>query len=282
MFHHPTRAGTRGGQGLFKWEDVKEDKYRENYLGHSLNAPVGRWQKNKDLLWYGREAEKTQTREDKIASELEEIRANEAEALAEALGYAGPKRRRTDGNAVSKQEIQSLVKKDFADDEETAVVNVEEMKGLGFQSAKSRIAAIGIQAVKEIDEGDGDHIMQRESGVPQKETAMSSGVTGNANPSHKPKKEKKAKKEKDKKKHKKKHKKEKERIHESSDDEGDTRVRETREQKVGADHAVQQWGAIGTAAAAGIGHMVVTMLTEEEGVHLHHHGMIITVRIVRR
>jgi hypothetical protein len=29
----------------FDWKDVKEDKHRENYLGHSLMAPVGRWQK---------------------------------------------------------------------------------------------------------------------------------------------------------------------------------------------------------------------------------------------
>lgn len=30
----------------FKWNDVKTDKFRENYLGHSLLAPVGRWQKS--------------------------------------------------------------------------------------------------------------------------------------------------------------------------------------------------------------------------------------------
>lgn len=29
----------------FKWDDVKNDKYRENYLGHSVHAAVGRWQK---------------------------------------------------------------------------------------------------------------------------------------------------------------------------------------------------------------------------------------------
>lgn len=29
----------------FKWDDVKVDKHRENYLGHSIKAPVGRWQK---------------------------------------------------------------------------------------------------------------------------------------------------------------------------------------------------------------------------------------------
>lgn len=31
----------------FKWDDVKVDKHRENYLGHSVKAPVGRWQKGK-------------------------------------------------------------------------------------------------------------------------------------------------------------------------------------------------------------------------------------------
>lgn len=40
-------VGTRGGKDQFSWEDVKNDKHRENYLGHSLMAPVGRWQKGK-------------------------------------------------------------------------------------------------------------------------------------------------------------------------------------------------------------------------------------------
>lgn len=29
---------SRGGRAEFKWDDVKEDKDRENYLGHSLMA----------------------------------------------------------------------------------------------------------------------------------------------------------------------------------------------------------------------------------------------------
>lgn len=40
-------GGCRGGHDQFKWEDVKADAYRENYLGHSVNAPVGRWQKGR-------------------------------------------------------------------------------------------------------------------------------------------------------------------------------------------------------------------------------------------
>lgn len=34
----------------FSWEDVKGDKYRENYLGHSVKASVGRWQKGKAMF----------------------------------------------------------------------------------------------------------------------------------------------------------------------------------------------------------------------------------------
>lgn len=40
---HYRDGGTRGGRDRFKWEDVKTDTYRENYIGHSLKAPVGKW-----------------------------------------------------------------------------------------------------------------------------------------------------------------------------------------------------------------------------------------------
>ena len=94
----PIRGGTRGGQAEFKWSDVSADKDREvrsphvraesangsaqNYLGHSINAPTGRWQKNKDIHWYNREVKQTDAeRED----EIRRIKEQEAEALAAAL-----------------------------------------------------------------------------------------------------------------------------------------------------------------------------------------------------
>lgn len=54
----------------------------KNYLGHSINAPTGRWQKNKDVHWYQRD--KNQAEEER-REELRRIKEAEAEALAAAL-----------------------------------------------------------------------------------------------------------------------------------------------------------------------------------------------------
>ncbi|KAI6033234.1 kinase phosphorylation protein-domain-containing protein [Pisolithus orientalis] len=83
----PVRGGTRGGQAQFKWSDVAADKDREHYLGHSINAPTGRWQKNKDIHWYGREESQTQAERDE---EIRKVKEAEAEALAVALYVLPP------------------------------------------------------------------------------------------------------------------------------------------------------------------------------------------------
>ncbi|KAJ3848651.1 kinase phosphorylation protein-domain-containing protein [Lentinula lateritia] len=80
----PIRGGTRGGQGDFKWSDVSADKDRENYLGHSINAPTGRWQKNKDVHWYSRDLKDSEA--ERLA-EIRKIKEAEADALAVALGF---------------------------------------------------------------------------------------------------------------------------------------------------------------------------------------------------
>ncbi|KAF9533724.1 kinase phosphorylation domain-containing protein [Crepidotus variabilis] len=78
----PVRGGTRGGQAEFKWSDVSADKDREHYLGHSINAPTGRWQKNKDVHWYNRDANGTDAERDE---EIRKVKELEAQALAAVL-----------------------------------------------------------------------------------------------------------------------------------------------------------------------------------------------------
>jgi hypothetical protein len=80
----PVRGGTRGGQAEFKWSDVAADKDREHYLGHSINAPAGRWQKNKDIHWYNRDQKLTDSQREEEVRKIKEL---EADALAAALGF---------------------------------------------------------------------------------------------------------------------------------------------------------------------------------------------------
>lgn len=54
----------------------------QHYLGHSINAPTGRWQKNKDVHWYNRDKVDTEAER---AEEIRKVKEAEAEALSIAL-----------------------------------------------------------------------------------------------------------------------------------------------------------------------------------------------------
>ncbi|KAI1332077.1 hypothetical protein F5Y16DRAFT_358460 [Xylariaceae sp. FL0255] len=101
------KTGSRGGVN-FNWEDVASSAHRENYLGHSLKAPVGRWQQGRDLNWYAKadatDSSSNETAEEKAArqrkEELKKIKEAEEDALARALGLPVAPRNVSGANAV--------------------------------------------------------------------------------------------------------------------------------------------------------------------------------------
>ncbi|KAL5976346.1 hypothetical protein ACLOJK_020677 [Asimina triloba] len=133
--YHPTRGGVRGGRDQFKWDDVKVDKHRENYLGHSVKAPVGRWQKGKDLFWYARD-KKSEKDTEAAKEEIRMIKEQEEQAMREALGLAPKSAARAQGSRLDKHEFQELVKRgSTADDLGAGHAEAARVQGLGFSRA---------------------------------------------------------------------------------------------------------------------------------------------------
>lgn len=116
MYQSSSRGGTRGGRTSFKWDSLKTDKYREFYLGHSLNVPVGRWQKDKNLQWYSEKKNDNTapSHEEDVASEIKKMKELEMEAFASILSNKYNVRDKK--NVVSKDEIKEILKSDVVTD----------------------------------------------------------------------------------------------------------------------------------------------------------------------
>ncbi|KAK8631835.1 hypothetical protein V6N13_028612 [Hibiscus sabdariffa] len=131
--YHPTRGGVRGGRDQFSWDDVKVDKHRENYIGHSLKAPIGRWQKGKDLHWYTRDKNSKGSDADALKDEIRRVKEEEEQAMREALGLAPKRSTQPQGNRLDKHELSELVKRgSTAEDLGAGHAEAARVDGLGF------------------------------------------------------------------------------------------------------------------------------------------------------
>mmetsp|Transcript_11140 Transcript_11140/g.33411 ORF Transcript_11140/g.33411 Transcript_11140/m.33411 type:complete len:413 (+) Transcript_11140:151-1389(+) len=133
LYNGPARGGNRGGKDQFNWEDVKNAPDREYYLGHSVKASAGRWQKGKDILWYTRE--KKDDQEQRLRDELQAIKEREEDLMLEAMGMK-PKVRAAPKAAPTGQELELLMRKargeGQADEEGPPEPSADAMPGLGF------------------------------------------------------------------------------------------------------------------------------------------------------
>eukprot|EP00210_Caulerpa_lentillifera_P000830 g803.t1 len=172
MYDGPIREGSRGGRDQFSWESVKGDKDREFYLGHSVKALVGHWQKNKDPYWYAKHKSKSEA---KLAEEIKAVKQKEEELMLEALGIkkASNKKQTADfGNKLQKYEVDELLKRRERDDGEQPETDELGPRTLGFRRTAAPLVAGETHEVLEgiglSNEAPTNHPLKRHDAPPEK------------------------------------------------------------------------------------------------------------------
>ena len=166
------RGGTRGGKDQFNWDDVKGDKDREYYLGHSLKASVGRWQRGKDILWYTREKEKDggaqMSDADRAKAEIAAIKAAEEQSMAEALGLKPRTEHHVTHATLEKHEMDELLRRGTTKDERTDDVDAARVKGLGVQGIAGQHGGAGREIMEGVGLSDDEEDERRRAAIGQK------------------------------------------------------------------------------------------------------------------
>ncbi|OKL63105.1 hypothetical protein UA08_01396 [Talaromyces atroroseus] len=144
------KEGSRGGRDSFKWSDVKESSHRENYLGHSLMAPVGRWQQGRDLNWYAKNKDGDSQQHERN-EELRRIKEAEQDAMARALGLpVAPRSSNANMTPLGGNEVRKAIQESTdADDKDEAGrgIGFGSYGGLAMDDAEGdTLAAIGIDS----------------------------------------------------------------------------------------------------------------------------------------
>jgi Multiple myeloma tumor-associated len=122
---------------------VQADKDREYYLGHSVKALTGRWQKGKDVYWYTRE-ERDKQPAGAYESELAAVKAHEEQLMAEALGIK-PKTSHAQQRKLDEVEMKQLLRRNGSGAEAGPAGGSDEEedprgKGLGYKPCAATAA----------------------------------------------------------------------------------------------------------------------------------------------
>ncbi|XP_069366651.1 multiple myeloma tumor-associated protein 2 isoform X2 [Paralichthys olivaceus] len=178
-------------------------------------APVGRWQKGKDLSWYSRDKKggAALSKQEELAA----VKAAEHEALMAALGHKNIKRQPT---GLTKEDLVDVCRREEVDGEER---NVDRVSGLGSSSVGARKMVLSEKEKEAVKMGLAVFTHHKTEGRLESATTTTSENVGKEeteqrHESKKKKKEKKSKKEKKKKEKKKKRQRRDSSSSESDDD----------------------------------------------------------------
>uniref|UniRef100_A0A7S3VK53 Multiple myeloma tumor-associated protein 2-like N-terminal domain-containing protein n=1 Tax=Dunaliella tertiolecta TaxID=3047 RepID=A0A7S3VK53_DUNTE len=140
LHNGPIRPGARGGRGEFSWDKVRGDQDASYYIGHSVKALSGRWQKGKDVYWYTREKSGQAV---SVEEERRAVKQREEELMLEALGLK-PKSLPTEHKPMDQKELDAIIKKNAPEKEEGAEQGA--IKGLGFAPGASVGGGVAVHA----------------------------------------------------------------------------------------------------------------------------------------